>query len=108
MEPRTGNPLNAVLAASTRIRPVTMATKTAIHGTLWNTADESWLITGCCTYEAPTGTPFSSSWVFGSSANVTPVARESSRIDMIITIDRPPSRARVVAAFLDLGFLNAG
>ncbi len=48
IEPSTGKPLKAVLAASTRIRPVTIETMTTPAGKPSKTAVATWAMTVCC------------------------------------------------------------
>ncbi len=103
IEPRTGKPLKAVLAARTRIRAVTTDTNTNIGVKFEKTAWATWAITVFCS--VPGGMPIRSSVV---SATFTLVTTANHVMPPNIVMAIAPSIARVVAAFLLFGLRNAG
>ncbi len=104
VEPSTGNPLNAVFAASTSTRPVMTITYHTAGAKPLNTAPASWATRVFCSY--PSGAP--TSWVSGSSATTTPVtsARNNNPRNMVTA--SAPIHSSVVAALRPRGLRKAG
>lgn len=88
--------------------PVTIEMKTTPTGNPEKMVLESWPMMVSWVYPLPTGLPASVSWLPGNSAYLMPVSFTSVMMDIIIVTETTPIRSRVVAAFVLLGFLNAG
>ena len=99
----SGKPLNAVLAASTRITAVAIEMISTMIPVLWKTASATCTMTVFCS--CPGGRPTRS---FEYSAYLTPVLSAIHVMPTNMAIEMTPIISKVFAAFLLLGFLNAG